>query len=260
MIDYIRDYGLYTPHQNEDKTFCITKGQVIAGYTLGIMLLDVHYPLIPGNVVNASTYTYPVRLKPVHGATTKRLFANDRTLLYDFIAAARELELEGVRAISGACGYFVNFQKELAESVNIPVFMSALLQVPLVKMGLRADQKIGVICATKDGLSKETLQAAGIEDSSSLVIAGLENTEEFGGVVKGTKHEFSNSKVRDEVVSAAEWLVENNNIGAIVLECSDLPPYAADIQRAVNLPVFDYISLHNWIHHAVLQRPYSGWI
>ena len=78
--------------------------------------------------------------------------------------------------------------------------------------------------------------------------------------MKGTKHEFSNSKVRDEVVSAAEWLVENNNIGAIVLECSDLPPYAADIQRAVNLPVFDYISLHNWIHHAVLQRPYSGWI
>ena len=260
MTEYIRDYGFYAPCQNEEKTFRITKGQVIAGYTLGIMLLDVHYPLIPGNVVNASTYTYPVRLKRVKGATTKRLFANDRTLLDDFVAAARELELEGVRAISGACGYFANFQKELAESVNIPVFMSALLQVPIVKLGLQADQKIGVICATKDGLKEETLRAVGIEDSRSLVVAGLENTQEFGGLVKCTKHEFSNSKVRDEVVSAAKQLAESNNIGAIVLECSDLPPYAADIQRAVNLPVFDYISLHNWIHHAVLQRSYSGWM
>ncbi len=260
MAEHIKDYGFYTPGQDENKTFRITKGQVIAGYPLGIMLLDVHYPLIPGNVVNASTYTYPVRLKKVQGATTTRLFNNDRTLLDDFVAAARELELEGVRAISGACGYFANFQKELAESVNIPVYMSALLQVPLIKMGLKSDQKIGVICATKKGLTEETLRAAGIEDTTSLVIAGLENTEEFGGLVDCTKHEFCNSKVRKEVVSAAKELVENNPVGAILLECSDLPPYAIDIQRAVNLPVFDYISLHNWIHHAVLKKPYCGWV
>jgi Asp/Glu/hydantoin racemase len=260
MTEYIKDYGYYTPNQEEDKTFRITKGQVISGYTLGIMLLDVHYPLIPGNVVNASTYAYPVRLKQVRGATTTRLFKNDRTLLEDFVAAAKELELEGVRAISGACGYFANFQKELSEAVNIPVFMSALLQIPLIKMGLQADQKIGVICATKQGLTEKTLRAVGVEDMASLAIAGLENTEEFGGLVNCTKHELNNSKVRNEVVSTAIQLVEKNNIGAILLECSDLPPYAADIQRAVNLPVFDFISLHNWIHHAVLQKPYPGWI
>ena len=260
MTEHIRDYGFHSPYQDQEKTFRITKGQVMAGYPLGIMVLDVHYPLIPGNVVNASTYAYPVRLKQVRGATTARLFSNDRTLLDDFIQAARELELEGVRAISGACGYFANFQKELADAVNVPVFMSALLQVPLIRMSLRANQKIGVICATKEGLTEKTLQAVGIEKSSSLAIAGLEETEEFGSLVRCTKHEFCNSKVRDEVVAAATQLVEHDDIGAILLECSDLPPYAADIQRAVNLPVFDYISLHNWIYHAVFQRPYSGWI
>ena len=260
MAEYIKDYGFHTPNQDEEKIFRITKGQVVAGYALGIMVLDVHYPLIPGNVANASTYPYPVRLKQVRGATTTRLFQNDRTLLDDFIQAAKKLELEGVRAISGGCGYFANFQKELAESVDIPVFMSALLQVPFIKLGLRSDQKIGVICATKEGLTDKTLRAVGIEDMSSIVIEGLEDTEEFGSLVNCTKHEFSNSKIRNEVVSASINLVKSNNIGAILLECSDLPPYAADIQREVNLPVFDYISLHNWIYHAVIQRPYLGWM
>jgi len=52
----------------------------------------------------------------------------------------------------------------------------------------------------------------------------------------------------------------NPDIGAILLECSDMPPYSADVQRAVNLPVFDFITMINWVHHSVAQRPYYGYL
>ncbi len=260
MNKYNKHYGYWDNVTNDDTIVYGNVGQCVAGYPLGIICLDVAYPLIPGNVVNASTYDFPVRIKLVKGATTARIFANDRTLLDDFIAAAKELEAEGCRAISGACGYFANFQKELAQSVDVPVFTSALIQAPWIKLGLKAEQKIGVICAKSDSVTPKMLEAVGIVDSSYLVFTGLEKSEQFGALVDCTKTEFQNSVVRKEVVDAAIKLKEENNLGAILLECSDLPPYAADIQRAVNLPVFDYISLHKWMHHAVVQKPYYGFI
>jgi len=44
------------------------------------------------------------------------------------------------------------------------------------------------------------------------------------------------------------------------LECSDLPPFSKAVQEAFDLPVFDYISLINWVYHAVVQHSYSGFI
>ena len=73
--------------------------------------------------------------------------------------------------------------------------------------------------------------------------------------------EFDNTVARREVVEAAVSLIEeNDNIGAILLECSDMPPYAADVQAATQLPVFDFITLIKWLHSAVAQKPYCGWM
>ena len=40
-------------------------------------------------------------------------------------------------------------------------------------------------------------------------------------------------------------------IGAIVLECTNMPPYRADIQNLTGLPVFDIVSLVRMLHVAV---------
>ena len=50
------------------------------------------------------------------------------------------------------------------------------------------------------------------------------------------------------------------DLAAILLECSDMPPYAAAVQEATQLPVFDFITLIRWLRSGVAQRPYSGWI
>ena len=134
--NYGYSYG-YTSSDALDGRIYIQKGQIISGYTVGILVQDVHYPLIPGNVVNADTYKYPVRMEIVPGANQKRMHTGDMTLLPDLIESCHRLEEQGVRAIVGACGYFGNFQKMIAESVNVPVYLSSVIQIPWIRAGLR---------------------------------------------------------------------------------------------------------------------------
>ena len=95
------------------------------GEPIGILILDAAYPCVPGNVGNATTYPFPVRYHEVRGASIERLLnQRDPALLEPFIEGARKLEAEGVRAITGACGFMALFQQEIADSVDIPVFMS----------------------------------------------------------------------------------------------------------------------------------------
>lgn len=251
-------YG-YMDNINEDDAM-LYGGPSVAGFPIGIIALEVGYPLVPGNVVNGYTYKFPVRIKVVKGCTTERIFRNDRTMVDDFIAAAKELQADGCRAITCACGFFANYQTQLQEAVDIPVFASAMLQAPWIKAGLKPGKKIGVISANGASLTPTLYKAIGIDDPSYMVVAGLEDTPQFGAAVRKTGFDYQNSVVREEAVAAAVKLAEENDLGAILLECSDLPPYSADIQRAVHLPVFDFITMVNWVHNAVAQRPYCGFM
>jgi hypothetical protein len=109
---------------------------------------------------SATTYPFPVRFKVVEGADIPRLLAGDRALLDPSLAAARDLVNDGCRAIVGACGYFAKFQREMAEALEVPVFMSSLCQVPMILGSLRSSEQLGIVCASKPSLDAATLAAA----------------------------------------------------------------------------------------------------
>jgi Asp/Glu/hydantoin racemase len=234
----------------------------MAGHAIGIIINERRDPLPPGNVNNATTFSFPVRYKLVKGSTFQRLAREvDPTLADSLISAAKELEEDGVRAISGGCGYFVNFQKELADAVNIPVFTSSLLQVPLIHRSLKRGKKVGIICAESTSLRKETLEKAGIDNSIPIAIAGMENQTEFRRWMLEKVGECDFGRLEREVIQVSQELVERNpEVGTILFECSDLPSFSKTVQEAVDLPVFDYITLINWVYHAVVQRTYVGFM
>ncbi len=255
-----REYG-YLSGAEDDIVIYMNKGQNYAGYSVGILHIDrVWYPLLPGNVVNAWTYEFPVKMKAVKNLDVPGLLSGDPSLAEPIIEAAKELQEEGVRAISGACGFFGFFQKQVAAELDIPVALSSLIQASWIKATLKPGQKIGVLTADKASINSVLLENCNINDPDLLVIRDLRHEAQFSAILEGRGH-FDNGKVRKEVTDAALELVkEHDNIGAILLECSDLPPYASDIQRAVKLPVFDYITLIRWLHHATTQKPYAGHI
>jgi aspartate/glutamate racemase len=251
---------VYIDNGNDDKIFHIPKGRLISGYTIGILHLDVWYPLLPGNVVNAYTYDFPVRMKEIPNAVQSCVHGGDPTLVDDIISAGKKLEREGVRAICGACGYLGNFQSQVAEALDVPVLLSSLVQVPMIKATLKKKQKVGVLCADGPSLTPAVLQNCGV-DPSICVIKGMGDQPHFSAILKSNKGHFDNTAVKKEVVEGASSLVnEHPEIGAILLECSDMPPYSADVQNAVNLPVFDFITMIKWAHSSVTQKPYHGFI
>lgn len=261
MKDIIKNYGYLAPGSDNERYY-ITPGQLFSGHTVGIMVQDVHYPLIPGNVVNGYTYNYPVRFEVVPGANQARMHTGDPTLLPDLIATAKKLEHDGCRAVVGACGYFGHFQKGVADEVDIPVYLSSIVQIPWIRVGLRPHQKIGIIVADKENTTDHLFEACSIseQDHERCIIEGAGDKPEFSALLERRGH-FDNGILRQELIDIAKKMVKDNrDIGAMLLECSDMPPYSAAIQREIKLPVYDFITMINFVHQAVAQRPYEGFM
>lgn len=237
----------------------IKGGRTNYGETIGIIMLDTVFPRIPGDVGNASTFPFPVRYKVVRGASLQRVVKEaDPALLEPFIQAAKELEHEGVRAITTSCGFLAIFQKEIANALNIPVFTSSLLQVPMVQSFLSKEQKVGIITARARSLSSMHLAGVGIENCR-LVIEGMDEAEAFTSTFVEGNPLIDIDKCTAEMVETAQRLVDGNpEVGAIVLECTNMPPFAKAVQDAVKLPVFDIVTLINYVHASVLRKQYLG--
>ena len=229
----------------------------IYGQSIGILMLETLFPRILGDIGNALTFDFPVRYKIVKRASPKKVIVEGaKELLPLFIEGARELEAEGVGAITTSCGFLAIFQRELADAVSVPIFTSSLLQVPLVYRMLKRDQKVGILTVFSEHLSREHLEAMGAGDIP-VVIMGTEKGVEFTRALVGNELYLDVDKARADVVEAAKTLVSDHpEVGAIVLECTNMPPYSKAIQEAVGLPVFDIITLTKWVHRAVCQAGY----
>jgi len=233
--------------------------QAIAGHAIGIVVLDLWYPYFPGNVANATTYDFPVRYKVLRGATGEMIFRADPALLDMVLEAGREFEEDGVRALVGACGYFGNYQQQAAAALDIPVFLSSLLQVPMVHRGLKPTQKVGILVASAKNATPRMLENCGVTPDVPIAIKGMDGQPEFQNILDCTGHQEYGKLEQELVAKAQELVAENPEVGAIVLECSDMPPFAWAIQRAVQLPVFDFNTLINWVYRGLLPQRYDGY-
>ena len=230
------------------------------GHALGIILVDVRTPFIPGDVGNASTYRYPVVYRTTKDVSLERLInQGDKSMAPAVIATARELEKMGVRAISSDCGYMLHFQKEVADAVSVPVMLSSLLQLPMLEAMLGRTQKIGVICANKPRLTPELLALSGAQDQNRLVVYGLEACPAFRSPILDEEPVLDAGLVEQEVAGTARALVEAHpDVSRILLECSNLPPYAHAVQQATGRPVFDFTTMLDMFVGASFRKPFTG--
>ena len=236
-------------------------GQNLYGLAIGILILETRFPRIPGDMGNGTTWNFPVVYRIVKGASPARVVREaDPTLLKPFIEAAQDLEKMGVKAITTTCGFLAIFQEEIANAVNIPVFTSSLMQVPLVYRMLKNNQKVGIMTVDSRSLTRKHLAAVGA-DSVPTVIVGTEDEEEFTRVLLGNELTLDVDKARNDLITVARRLISQHpEVGAIVLECTNMPVYAKSIQQEVNLPIFDIYTLTNMVYSAVVSKDFAGFM
>lgn len=235
----------------------ILKGGInVCGVPLGVISLESYFPKPNGHIKYPASFDFPVLYKTVQGATVDRLIRErDPELLKPFIEAAQELEREGVKAITGSCGFLALHQKALADAVNVPVFISSLIQVPLVSRMLKSDQKVGVVVANSDALTQDHLTGVGIANEP-VVIAGMQNQPQFSEVIlKAERDDLDMAIFEEELCSVVETMLqENPEVGAIVLECTDLSHFAPILQDKFGLAVFDLTSLTRMVAAAADRK------
>lgn len=217
----------------------------ICGLTMGVISLESFFPKPDGHIKYPASFDFPVMYETVQGATVDRLIRErDPALLQPFIEAAKKLEREGVKAITGSCGFLALHQKEIADAVDIPVFMSSLIQVPLVSRMLKKNQKVGVVVANSDALTQDHLTGVGIADEP-IVVAGMQHQPQFSDVIlKGLRNDLDMEIFEQELCAVTEAMLKDNpETGAIVLECTDLSHFAPVLHQKYGLPVFDLTSL-----------------
>ena len=229
-------------------------GKTVFGASVGILMLNTRFPRIPGDIGNAATWPFPVHYKVIPAATPDNVVRGDASpLLGAFIDAGRELLELGCDGIATNCGFLVPFQTEMSRALGVPVASSSLLQAPLIRMSLPADQTLGILTISSETLTTAHLDAAGIPHDTP--VGGTGAGSHFTTRVLGDAEEIDFDQARADNVNAALRLVHDNpNIGAILLECTNMVPYAADIRRATGRPVFSIYTYLLWFQAGLLPR------
>ncbi len=229
-------------------------GKPIYGVSVGILMLEARFPRIPGDMGNTATWDFPVHYRIVRSASPDRVVRRSAEgLLPDFIDAAQALERDGVDGITTNCGFLSIFQEEIAASVGVPVVTSSLQQVAMVNTLLPKGQRAGILTISASSLSAVHLEKAGVPEGTP--VATTEGGRVFTEAILGDAEGFDVEAAEADNVEAAQRLVtEHPEVGAIVLECTNMTPYARAIRLATGRPVFTMAGFVSWFQGGLVPR------
>lgn len=234
---------------------------------LGVIRLDYDYPPAPGDIDYPGSHAYPVVYRVVPGLTfemaQKGVMTSDVSTR--FVEGIKYLESQGVCGITGDCGFMMYFQALARQNTKLPVFMSALAQLPSVTCGYAGNEQIAIL--TANGVSLKPMEPL-IKDECAVdlkenryIIVGCEDIAGFEAVALGEKVDVN--KVSPGMVQKVKKLIADYpGLRAILLECTELPPYADAIRAATGLPVWDAITVCEAFISGVQDNPdfgLNGW-
>lgn len=205
-----------------------------------MLMLDTRFPRPARDAGHPGYWAVPTRMQVVRGVTpghAVQTAAGLRTgpVLPAFARAAQELVQEGVEAITTSCGFLVLLQAELQAAVDVPVVTSSLLQLPAL---LAAEQRVGVLTISAVHLGPQFLLAAGVtqERLDDVVVHGVNPFGEFASAILGNRETMDLAAAQADVVAAALALrARAPDVRTVLMECTNMPPYAGAVQKATGL-------------------------
>jgi len=211
--------------------------------TLGVLMLDTVFPRPVGDIGNPATFPFPVRFLTVPAASPERVvFRHAEGLTDAFGAAALALQNAGCAAIVTSCGFLALHHHDIAARLDVPFASSSLCWLPTLYTVFGGPHRVGILTASARALSDDHLRALGGNPQSPR--EGVAEGTEFSRVILGNQPTGDMAQIGRDVVDAAVRLVARApDIRAIVLECTNMPPYREEIARRTGRPVFDLIDL-----------------
>ena len=216
-----------------------------------------------GNIMNPNTFAFGNEIKYY-----KMDGINRETIVFDplktktqtlnkYITKILEMQNDdNVRAVTTNCGFNALFQSELqrCQDIKIPILTSSILQIPFIIDIIPTNSKICVITANSQTLTNDHFRNCHISNEiieNRLLTYGIENVPEYKRRLTLKDDELLDEKLFisqtvdfiDEII--IQQCNQGINIGAILMECTDLPPVSPIIRKKHNIPVFDVVTMLN---------------
>lgn len=224
-------------------------------------MLRTRFPRPLGDVGNPDTWSVPTLFRVVPAAKVENVVRSgelDKSIIRDFCEAAQSLEADGATAIAGCCGFLAAIQSDLQASVRVPVISSSLIMVPWLRAVYGPNCRIGIL--TVDARKLSAIHFGGSPDDHAE-IEGIEGGSELHRVITQDLTALAFDRAEADVVAAAGRLVDRcPDVAAIVMECTNFPPYREAVARRTGKPIFDMLSLISWVvtaHCPDLQNVWS---
>jgi len=232
-------------------------GKALYGARVGILMLEARFPRIPGDMGNGLTWPFPVLYKVVRGASPRRVVCNRAEGLLDgFLDAAAELVRLGADGITTTCGFLSPYQREIAEHVGVPVATSSLMQIPLLERVLPPNKRVGVLTVSAASLTPEHLVAAGADPETPVV--GTDGGHEFTRVMLDDEERLDAAAAERDILDAGDALLaQHPETGAVLLECTNMVPYARALSDHLRLPVYSIYSFVAWFQAGLAPRDFG---
>src|ERR1700748_1181604 len=232
-------------------------GKTLYGARVGILMLETRFPRIPGDMGNAETWPFPVLYKVVPGASPRRVVCEKADgLLDEFLGAAAELVRLGADGITTTCGFLSLYQREIAAHVGVPVATSSLRQIPFIERVLPPGKQVGVLTVSAANLTAEHFRAAGADPGTPVV--GTDAGSEFTRVMINDEERLDVAAAERDILAAGDRLVASHDgIGAVLLECTNMVPYARALSQRLRLPVFSIYTFVTWFQSGLIPREFG---
>jgi len=114
---------------------------------------------------------------------------------------------------------------------------------------------VGVVTYDADALGARHFAAVGVAPDTPVI--GLPRDGALHGLIERGEQLRLKDVEREVVESVRQMLTARPDVGAIVLECTNLPPYAAAVRRTFDIPVFDVVTMGSWFYGGLVERHFA---
>jgi Asp/Glu/Hydantoin racemase len=229
----------------------------VYGTMIGIIVLDTGFRRLPGDIGHVDSWTFPVQFAVARNVRPENVIGADAEQTLDvFYRAIDELVAIGVDGITTSCGYLSIVHDALRRYSPVPLATSSLQQIPTVMTMLPFGKTVGVLVSDQGALQDRHFTNVGAP--TGLPIAELSADGPIRCTMAANSLDASHAAQEAEVVSVVgRFLKDHPDVGAIVSECANLPPYSAAIQKTFGIPVFDIVTLVTWMHEGLRPRRFA---
>ena len=130
------------------------------------------------------------------------------------------------------------------------------MQIPFIERVLQPGKRVGVLTVSAANLTEEHFVAAGADPATPVV--GTDGGSEFTRVMINDEERLDVAAAERDIFAAGDALVANHrDIGAVLLECTNMVPYARALSQRLRLPVFSIYTFVTWFQSGLVPRDFG---